>query len=189
MPSIAFTNYKYTHKKPKTNKQTNAHLANNLNPYATGSGLLALLWYALLYIKWPTTPLCKYYSKRCNSQWGQTLFVFHWPFTFHRLSLLTSSARSNWTGIFTSNSNSSWTDKQSSHFEMTLQCCWNPSEVVICKWWTNGLETWSGRLMSLGILTGEDENHPSKTSKQNYKPELLQCVLRWPTTPLWKRCR
>ena len=49
MTSIGFSNYKHTPKKPKTNKQTNAHPANNLNPYATGSGLLALLWYALLY--------------------------------------------------------------------------------------------------------------------------------------------
>ena len=69
--------------KPKTNKQTNkqtnAHPTNNLNPYATGSGLLALSWYALLYIKWPMTPLCKYYAKRCNSQWGQSPTVCATP--------------------------------------------------------------------------------------------------------------
>ena len=78
-PQLTLLNYKYTQKKPKTNKQTNAHLANNLSPYATGSGLLALSWYALLYIKWPMTPLCKYYAKRCNSQWGQSPTVCATP--------------------------------------------------------------------------------------------------------------
>ena len=64
-----------------------------------------------------------------------------------------SSFRSNWIGIGTGKSNGSWTDKQLSHFstakemsvkptfllpqqtdfEMRLKCCWNPSELVICK--------------------------------------------------------
>ena len=91
------------------------------------------------------------------------LFHLHsrWlKFTFWT-SKFSSSYRSNWTGIWTGNSNGSWTCKQSSHFrtakgwderksyilfhvkpqqtdfEMMLKCCWNSSELVICKWWTD----------------------------------------------------
>ena len=65
-------------------------------------------------------------------------------------SKFSCSSRSNWIG----NSNASWTDKQSSHFstakataramtvKATVISCkntthklWNPTELVICKWW------------------------------------------------------
>ena len=73
-------------------------------------------------------------------------------------SKFSSSSKSNWTSIWPGISNGSWTDKQSSlfstakemsvkaifffmkkpqqtNFEMMLKCCWNPAELVICKWW------------------------------------------------------
>ena len=72
-------------------------------------------------------------------------------FTFWT-SEFSSSYRSNWTGIWTGNSNGSWTGKQPSHFISVCKsyitfhvknaknkfwndCCWNSSELVICKWW------------------------------------------------------
>ena len=75
-------------------------------------------------------------------------------------SKFTSSSRCNWTGISTVNSNGSWNDKHSCHFstakeirvkatfffmwqskqtnlKMMVKWWWNPSELVICKWWTD----------------------------------------------------
>ena len=57
----------------------------------------------------------------CSIRQSMTCFIYildssnSSSFTFW-YSQLASSSRSNWTGIWTGNSNGTWTDKQSSHF-------------------------------------------------------------------------
>ena len=65
-----------------------------------------------------------------------------------------SSSRSNWTGIWTGNSNGSWTDKQSPHFStvkisdcyipfhvtITTNRFWNDGEMMLNSLWTSHLQ-------------------------------------------------
>ena len=54
--------------------------------------------------------------------WGRFIYILDSSnsnsFTFWSIKLA-SSSRSNWTGVWTGNSNGSWADKQSSHFRLS----------------------------------------------------------------------
>ena len=58
-----------------------------------------------------------------------------------------SSSRCNWTGIWTGNSNGSWTYKQSSHIsyilfhvKTTTNKIWNDTETLLKSFWTSHLQ-------------------------------------------------
>ena len=88
-------------------------------------------------------------------------------FTFWS-SQLASSSRSNWTGIWTGNSNGTWTDKQSSHFSkakeirvktrfffhvtITTNKYWNDAEILLNKSFANDDQT-SASILELNRQT------------------------------------
>ena len=83
----------------------------------------------------------------------------HSSFTFWS-SKFESTSRSNWTGIWTGNSNGSWTDKHSSYFstakEMSVKATfffvvkttankfWNDAEMLLKSFWTSHLQMMKG---------------------------------------------
>ena len=90
-------------------------------------------------------------------KWGQNLYEFENKIEFLTFwsSELASSFRSNWTNIWTSNSNGTWTDKHSSQFstakEMSVKATffyvktttnkfWNDAEMMLKSFWTSHLQ-------------------------------------------------
>ena len=100
-----------------------------------------------------------------------------------RSSQFASSSGSNWTGIWTGNSNGAWTDKQSSHFstakEIRVKNCilfhvknttdkfWNDGEMIVKSFCTSHLQMmnrlellfYNGTARSKGMPKSVDETH------------------------------
>ena len=113
--------FMHNHSKRESDQRNVNYIASHYRPW------MAVAWTRSLdLIRFNQNVLC--YVAKCDNSWYIFLCKLehilgrnfpHCQCPYDRK--LKSSSRSNWTGIWTGNSNGSWTDKESSHFSIVKE--------------------------------------------------------------------